>query len=350
MSRGALVSFLLVLIVSQSCGPLPEPEAMLEVSAGHPDLSDPSARFVFDREHFTDLEDFVSYRYTRFGCPGDVVHVFKTRGPDYSGSPASFDISDESDELQPTYRPQFVRNVSVDITRTYYPETVLSSVQTDSCSFRAEAVDSSACADFDPGSTPTPTPPPPYVDPAPTPAPTPSTPAYFSGLRFYRVRDAWCAGQGRYRMNAEIEATKSHIGGVNIDLDRSMLGEFEDLLLNLTYVAFTGGRSWPYAGPDEMDPIDETQLQVNLVGTSLGLDALIGARQPRSWFDDADAQMPVYRKSIVTLRDSFSSLRTEQILIPLSQSPLIDRIRIERVRGSFQLYQIDLYRLGNRGP
>jgi len=53
-------------------------------------------------------------------------------------------------------------------------------------------------------------------------------------------------------------------------------------------------------------------------------------------------------KEIATLEDPFGSLRTEQVYIPLSQNALIDRIRIERIRGSFHLFQVDLYRLGNR--
>ena len=326
------------------------------LTEANPALVEPSARFIFDRRHFTNLENFVTHRMTRYQCLGDVLHTFSTQGLDYSGAATPFDISEYADELLPTYRPRFVRNLSVDMTRTYYPETVASIVQTDSCSFRNEHILPSPCADFDPDPNPTPTPPLPNVvpdpipSPSPTPVATPSTPDYFSGLNFYRVRDAWCAGQGKYRLEPDPEATKSYVGGVNIDLDRSALGPAEDLLMNITYQAFVGGRSWPYTAPDMMDEMDATQLQVNLIGTQLGLEILLNSRQPRSWMDGADSQMPIYMKTIATLRDPFSGLRTEQVLIPLSQNGLIDRIRIERIRGSFQLYQIDLYRLGNRGP
>jgi hypothetical protein len=93
---------------------------------------------------------------------------------------------------------------------------------------------------------------------------------------------------------------------------------------------------------------DETILQVNLVGTGLALSLLVGEAQPRARSDYDNTAMPIYMKSIATLRDPSASLRTEQVYIPLSQNPLMDRIRIERIRGSYHLFQIDLYRLGNR--
>jgi hypothetical protein len=87
---------------------------------------------------------------------------------------------------------------------------------------------------------------------------------------------------------------------------------------------------------------------VNLIGTSLSLENLLGMNQPRAWADFENPATPVYYQNFVNLRDSYSGLRSEQVVIPLSQNGLIDRIRIERVRGSFHLYQLDLYRLGQR--
>jgi hypothetical protein len=350
------LGFVALLILMSSCGPGESPDDFIMLNGDNPGLVEPSARFIFDRSHFANLEDFVVHRMTRYQCLGDVLHTFNTQGLDYSGAATAFDISEYADELLPTYRPRFIRNLSVDMTRTYYPETVASIVQTDSCSFRNQNIVPSSCADFDPDPNPTPTPPLPNViptpipSPSPTPVATPITPDYVPGLSFYRVRDAWCAGQGKFRLEPDPEATKSYVGGVNIDLDRSVLGPNEDLLMNITYQAFAEGNSWPYPSSLTMDPMDATQLQVNLIGTHLGLEILLNSRQPRSWMDDSDSQMPIYMKTIATLRDPFSGLRTEQVLIPLSQNGLIDRIRIERIRGSFQLYQIDLYRLGNRGP
>ena len=169
-----------------------------------------------------------------------------------------------------------------------------------------------------------------------------SAPYYGSG--YYQVRDDWCSGQGPV-VSPNEATTKSYVGGVNIDLDRTQLGTSEDLLMTVTYQALNANASWP--GVQGLN--DETIMDVNLVGTGRGLSILLAGRQPSSTADFGDSTLVTYAKNIATLRDPFSSLRTEQIYISLSQNALIDRIRLERVRGSFQLYQIDLYRLGNRG-
>ena len=209
------------------------------------------------------------------------------------------------------------------------------------------------CADFDEqitvtptptiAPTPTPTPSPtPSVTPSPTPTPVPS-PTPFYGSKYYRVKDDYCAGQGPI-LSANTDTTKTNVGGVNIDIDRTQLGASEDLLMNITYEAYNQNAAWP--GPQSVQ--DETILEVNLVGTTLTLENLLGVKQPRAWNDYASGAIPVYFKHIATLRDPLGSLRTEQIYIPLSGNSLIDRIRVERIRGSYHLYQVDLYRLGNR--
>ena len=314
-------------------------------STSYSESGESSARFIFKRDHFTKIEDFITFRHTSHQCLGDVLHVFKTSGSDYTGSPTSFSVSDSTDSFLPTYMPDFVRNVSVDMTRTYYPETVSGVLQSDACSYRSHSINPSPCADFDPGVSATPAPPSPTVTPSPVPTATPSSTPYLPKHGFYRVRDDWCVGQGAVR-DSDPSQTQSYVGGVNIDLNRKNLGASEDLLMVMTYQAFIAGDGWPFL----QGAMDETQLQISLVGTGLGLDLLMGAPQPRAWMDYQSLQEPVYLDKIVTLRDPVSSLRTEQIYIPLSQNALIDRIRIDRVRGSYHLYQIDLYRLGDRSP
>jgi hypothetical protein len=313
-----------------------------------------SVRYVFREDHFTKLSDFIIPKQTATKCVGEAIHAFRTDGEDYTGSPTAFATKTAADDFAPTYAPAFIRNVSVDMTATYYPDTVSGTLQSDACSYRGVANSSlpSPCADFDPVATglpTTPTPPPPYVSPTPLPSPTPevaatpsSTP-YFEGHGFYRVRDEWCIRQGPIISPSE-ELTKSRIGGVNIDLDRTQLGASEDLLMVLTYHALDQNASWPSAHAS----FDRTILEVNLVTTQLSLDLLLGSKQPRPWSDHGNTEMPVQISRLVQLEDPFGSLRSESVVIPLSQNALVDRIRIERVRGSFHLYQVDLYRLGNR--
>ncbi len=333
------------------------------VATAAPGTDEASARFIFHRDNFTNLEDFVTFQNTGFSCLGDVTKTFRTQGGDYSSSfspswnPLSaipFEISNPGDALQPTYKPAFVKNISVDITRTYYAESASGTVQTDACSRRTDSIAPSPCADFDPVST-GPLPAPGSPVPTPTPLPTPVNPADRDGLLFYRVRDPWCLGQGAMQSN-EPDLSKAYVGGVNIDLDRKVIGGSEDLLMLITYQSFVEGPSWPYLGGGltSLTEDDHTKLRVDLIATARGLDELLERKQPRMLGDFAEfgaaGAAPILIRSLVTLEDPFSSLKTESVLIPLSGNPLVDRIRIERIRGSYQLYQIDLYRLGDRPP
>jgi hypothetical protein len=313
-----------------------------------PGGNEPAARFVFHKDNFTDLSDYIANPQTNFKCLGDIVKTYYATGADYSGTPSAFpNDTRTTDAFLPTTKPAFVKNVSVDITNTYFPLTASQSLLTDACSYRdaGGAATTSPCADFDeaPPAAPAPTiAPTPTASPWATPTATPTSIQYY-GTKFYRVRDDFCAGQGPI-LNSNIDTTRTYVGGVNIDLDRSAIGSAEDLLMQVTYQAYNSNSSWP--GVQGVG--DETILEVDLIGTTLGLDLLLGNKQPRAWQDYGATAMPTYLKRIAVLRDPVGSLRTEQIYIPLSENGLIDRIRLERVRGSYHLYQIDLYRLGNR--
>jgi hypothetical protein len=119
----------------------------------------------------------------------------------------------------------------------------------------------------------------------------------------------------------------------------------------MTYQSFVAGNSWPYTGTSLMENGDQTRLRVDLISTGRTLQALLEGKQPRVWGDyGGSLSPPILIRSLVTLNDPYPTLKSESILVPLSQNGLIDRIRIERIRGTYQLYQIDLYRLGNRSP
>ena len=341
-----------LIAILTACGgnvtPTPSPDAVVSnIGSTIPGGNEMAARFIFHKDNFTDLSDFVIPEQTNSKCLGDLLKTYYTSGDDYSGMPAAFPSTATTDTLNPTTHPTFIKNVSVDITNTYFQNTLPNAVFTDACSYRGigGAASTSPCADFDEAISAVPTPTlPPIPTPSPwiTPIPTPTTPQYY-GTKFYRVRDDFCASQGPLLGN-NVNTTKTYIGGINIDLDRKSLGNSEDLLMQITYEAYNSNSAWPsvqYAG-------DETILEVNLVGTALGLDLLLGAKQPRAWSDYASKSVPTYLKRIALLRDPVGSLRTEQVYIPLSENALIDRIRIDRIRGSYHLYQIDLYRLGNR--
>jgi hypothetical protein len=352
----ARLLLLTCLLSLSACGGNRRPVTPLNIASTSPvadweGADEPSVRYVFREDHFTKLSDFILPKQTVTSCVGEAIHAFKTSGSDYTGTPTAFATKTGADDFAPTYAPAFIRKVSVDMTRTYYPGTEGGTLQSDACSYRgiANASQPSPCADFDPDTTPTPSDPAPLIVPTPTPSPTPEvavTPTatpYFTGLRYYRVRDEFCSGQGP-TFSPNEDTTKSRVGGVNVDLDRSQLGTSEDLLMVLTYHALDSNASWPSAHYSH----DKTILEVSLISTQLSLNLLLGAKQPRPWSDFNNSEMTVLVQALTRFEDPYGSLRSETVVIPLSQNPMIDRIRIERVRGSFHLYQLDLYRLGNR--
>lgn len=334
-------------------------------SSYDPGENEPGARIIFSDNNFADINDFNTnvnpVLNTAHSCLGDVTRVYYVDGDDYTGSPTALPTPSTSDDLLPTNRPAFIRNVSVDITNTYFPLIETDIFATDGCSYRSiiNSPAPSSCADFDrtpddPTAMPTPLP---TVVPTATPSPTafptvaPTTTEYYE-TNYYRVRDDWCTSQGPI-VSPDPEVTKSGVGGVTIDLDRAELGSSEDLLMVVTYHALnenSDNNNWPanLVGGTSQTTNDRTILKVSLIGTQLSLDNLLAVPQPRQWTYNNTNSYPIYMKDIATLEDPFGSLRTEQIYVPLSQNVLVDRIRIERVRGSFHLYQVDLYRLGNR--
>jgi hypothetical protein len=313
--------------------------------------TEPAVRIVFHADHFTDLDDFLSNRATQFSCLGDVTKVFKVNGQDYSGVPSAFASSGIADDFTVTTKPGFLKSVSVDVTRTYHPVTVVDTIQTDSCSYRRQGGSAlpTSCADFDrtPAAAPAPTTAPTATpSPAPSPTATPSTTQYYE-TQFYRVRDDWCTEQGPI-LSSDIETTKALVGGVNIDIDRDELGDSEDLLMVVTYHALSSNYAAATNWPGVQGNQDQTQIKIHLVQTGLAISNLLGIKQPRVWSSYASTSYPVLWTEVATLEDPYGGLRSEQVILPISKDPNIDRIRIDRVRGSFHLFQVDLYRLGNR--
>jgi hypothetical protein len=351
--NSSLKSIIFILFLTGCSGsptPLPPPvvSGSTSTAAAVAGGSEPAARMIFNKNSFTDLSDFRTPQHTAFQCLGDMLQAYRVDGPDYRGGATLFPYSNAADSLNPTNKPVFIKNVAVDITDTFYPQTQSGVMSSDACAYRgvSGAPDPSSCAAFDrtPAVAPSPTIAPTATpSPAPIPTATPTTAQYYE-TDFYRVRDDWCANQGPIR-NYDTETSKAYVGGVSIDLDRTQLGANEDLLMLVTYHSYKqDAGTWP--GPQLAN--DRTILKVNLVATLSSFESLIGIKQPRAWSYYQASQAPVLIKEIATLEDPYGSLRTEQVYIPLSQNALVDRIRLDRVRGSYHLFQIDLYRLGNR--
>jgi hypothetical protein len=370
ISASSLIQISFTALILSACGGTVTPNAALTASTTTASTvvgaSEPAARIVFSQQNFTNLTDFLTPITTNYTCLGDLLKTYSVKGADYSGNLTSFPLDASLDILEPTTRPAFLKNVSVDLTQTYYAETQSNVMKSDACSYRTSLNSPlpSSCADFDqsPASAPLPTvTPSPTLSPTPIPIVTPTSTPYFQ-TGYYHVSDDWCVNQGPIS-NGDSETSKAYVGGVNIDLDRTQLGANEDMLMMITYHALNSNASWPsispntagflpFAQPDAglVHPYgtDESILTVSMVGTAQSLGDLMGMTQSRQSVYYQNPSYPVYQKEIATLEDPYGSLRTESIYIPLGANGLVDRIRIDRVRGSYHLYQIDLYRLGNR--
>lgn len=353
------------------------PESLLD-----PDQKLKSVRIIFNDSNFTDILSFLQPNlHTQYTCPGDVFKYYKTEGADYSsvsGAPTLFSVTNASDSFPTTQKPAWVKHVSVDITQSYFLQTPVNGMATDArCSYRGlvEERRPSACATFDhitpdlvnyyttpPPAAPGPNP---FADlaifngaPAPSPYPTPYVPvdsvsgaypfAPFIETGFYRVKDDWCAHQGPV-LDADVETTKSKVGSVYFDFDRTYLGAGEDVLMNITYLAFPaleGSDSTTYPFP--VSTFDATTLKVRLMSTGQSYSSLTSVIQPRSSINNTNDASQVVVDELASLKDTFGQVRTEQVYVPFSAYAQANRVVLERVRGSYYLYQVDLYRLGSR--
>jgi hypothetical protein len=170
----------------------------------------------------------------------------------------------------------------------------------------------------------------------------PST-GYNSG--FYSMFDNACAGQGPIA-TADPAVSKLLAGGAYIDLDRSALGTNENLLLNLTYIPLGSSNLRPDS--NHFTAAESAVLRVHMIKTGQTQSALQNALQPRHLTYADTNEFPQVAQSIAVMAPPTGQITQEQILLPLSTDPLIDRIRIERYSGSAILLDAALYRMGNK--
>ncbi len=161
---------------------------------------------------------------------------------------------------------------------------------------------------------------------------------------YYSMFDNFCEKAGPIN-SGDLNINKLLAGGAYIDIDRSQLGANENLLLNLTYIPLgTNNRR-----PDlQFVPANESAVfKVHLMRSGQVTDLLRQVLQPRYMAYTASDQFPQIAQSISVLAPPSGQITTEQILVPLSIDPTIDRIRIERYSGTGILLDASIYRMGN---
>ncbi len=134
-------------------------------------------------------------------------------------------------------------------------------------------------------------------------------------------------------------------GGAYFDIDRTQLGSTENLILNLTFIPMGLTNNNPLQTKISQNEI--AIFKVHLVKTGQTGDQIRQIRQPRYLTYAATDQYPEIAPNISIITPPNGQIRQEQIYIPLSIDPGIDRIRIERYSGNAILIDATLMRLGH---
>lgn len=139
--------------------------------------------------------------------------------------------------------------------------------------------------------------------------------------------------------------SRENAGGVYFDIDRSKLGENENLLLHVTFIPLGTAQLRPDGA--RITQKESAVLEVHLVKTAESQATLQNTLQPRYvQYADTQNQYPQVVQRLAVMSPPTGEIRQEQIVIPLTQNSQIDRIRINRQSGSAILIDASLYRMG----
>ncbi len=161
---------------------------------------------------------------------------------------------------------------------------------------------------------------------------------------YYTTDDRACVGAGPIA-SPDASISKLLAGGAYIDIDRTQLGANENLILNLTFLplgASNIGSDQNYLNSDQA-----AVFRINLVKTSQSGDTIRLESQPRYLTYASTQQFPTLVQNLSLVSPPTGQIRQEQVYIPLSADPSIDRIRIERYSGNAILIDASIYRLGH---
>ncbi|MCM2322863.1 MAG: hypothetical protein NDJ90_06340 [Oligoflexia bacterium] len=230
-----------------------------------------------------------------------------------------------------TIHPSFIKNVSVDLTHANTPTSESAPNAAYACSFGDStlAPAPSDCATFDTEAT------------------------YDTG--FYTFLDHRCEGAGPIS-TPDPALSRLLAGGIYFDLDRTELGENENLVLHVTYIPLGTSNSLPSGTPDDLshpsypklNASETARFKVHLVKTGLTAFDQRATYQPRFLTFADTERYPQVVKTLAILAPPTGQPREEQLLIPLSLDPAIDRIRVERHSGSGILVQAALFKAGTK--
>jgi hypothetical protein len=160
---------------------------------------------------------------------------------------------------------------------------------------------------------------------------------------FYSTFDSSCAGSGPISTQGG-GPNGLLAGGVYIDIDRTQLGPYENLVLNLTFIPLTQNNIG--ANGVSLTASDNAVFDVHLVSTGQTTDTLQAALQPRFLSYTDNPSFPEVIQNLSVLAPANGQIQQQQLFIPLASDPTVDRIRIERVSGTAILLDASIFRMG----
>jgi hypothetical protein len=161
---------------------------------------------------------------------------------------------------------------------------------------------------------------------------------------FYSMFDNACENSGPI-ITPDSSINKQLAGGAYFDIDRTQLGTNENLLLHIKYIPLGTTNELPDTTPVTSD--EAAYFKVHLVKTGQSGPALRDVFQPRYLTYAATDEYPEVAQTIAVLAPPTGQIREEQIYLPISIDPGIDRVRIERVSGTGILIEAKLLRMGH---
>jgi hypothetical protein len=160
---------------------------------------------------------------------------------------------------------------------------------------------------------------------------------------FYSTFDDACINAGPIS-TSDPQVSKLLAGGAYIDIDRGSLGSQENLLLNITYIPLSMANQRPDGAPFGRQ--ENAFFKVHLVRSGLSADAVKQTFQPRYMTFSDQETYPEVVQTLSVMAAPNGSVRQDQIVLPISVDPTIDRIRIERYSGSAILIDATVLRMG----
>ena len=135
------------------------------------------------------------------------------------------------------------------------------------------------------------------------------------------------------------------VGGAYFDIDRTQLQPNENLILNVTILPL--GTANEHPDQTYLTSAETANFRIHLISTGQTAAIIRQQPQPRDLVYSSTTEFPQIVQELTLLSNPSGVVHQEQILIPLSSSSLIDRIRIERYSGNAILIDAALYRMNH---